>query len=303
MTTTESATTNPTETAQHGQRLRRTLRFSGLVLWMLVLAGLFVVWQQRRNRPPGAATALPQSAVISETPDAAPSGDLASGRSTANPAGPERPSSNARVAVPKHPIWDPNGIEDFSLIERSGKTVTRSDLLGHPWAVCFIFTRCAGPCPRISAQMYELQTALKNKNVRLVTITVDPKYDSPEILRRYAKMFAADPNRWLYLTGDQWEIYRLIHRSFKLPVKEILGEDRQPGFQVIHSTYILHVDAFGRVQGKYNAQLTPDMIALRRVLDQDRSAAAYRAWRHPVAAPKPSSDVPPPSGGSRSEGR
>jgi len=296
MTTIEPATTDTTQTAQHERRLRRTLRFYGLVLWILVLAGLFVVWRGRRNLPT-------EPSAISQTPGGTspPSGSLTLGSGKA--------SSNPRVVVPKpnspshRPIWDPNGIEDFSLTERSGKTITKSDLLGHPWAVCFIFTRCAGPCPRISAQMYELQTSLKNKNVRLVTITVDPKYDSPKVLRRYAKMFGADPNRWLYLTGDQRGIYRLIHRSFKLPVKEIVGEDRQPGFQVIHTTYILHVDAFGRVRGKYNAQLTPDMVSLRRVLDRDRSAAEYRAWRHPVAAPKPPLGVTPPSGGSGQEDR
>jgi len=295
MTTTEPATTDTIQTAQHDQRLRRTLRYSGAVLWILVLAGLFVVWRQRRNIPTEPSPTLPPPSAISESPDGT--------------SPPGKSSSHPQVVVPKlnspsrRPIWDPDGIEDFSLTERSGKTITRADLLGHPWAVCFIFTRCAGPCPRISAQMYELQTSLKNKNVRLVTITVDPKYDSPKVLRRYAKMFGADPNRWLYLTGGQREIYRLIYRSFRLPVKEILGKDRQPGYEVLHSTYVLHVDAFGRVIDKYDARIDSEMVSLRRALDQDRSAAEYRAWRRPLAAPKPSSDVPPSTGGSGQEDR
>ena len=53
----------------------------------------------------------------------------------------------------QEPLWDPNGVEDFSLTECHGQTVTKADLLGKPWVACFIFTRCAGPCPRVSEQM------------------------------------------------------------------------------------------------------------------------------------------------------
>src|SRR4029079_16795391 len=71
--------------------------------------------------------------------------------------------------------WDPAGVPDFELIERSGRKITRADLLGRPWAVCFIFTRCAGPCPQITGQMRLLQDRLKDKDIRLVTKTVHPE--------------------------------------------------------------------------------------------------------------------------------
>ncbi len=90
------------------------------------------------------------------------------------------------------PIWNPDGVADFSFTERSGKTVTKQDLLGKPWIVGFIFTRCAGPCPQVSGQMSLLQDALADEDVRLVTMTVDPDYDTPEILTRYAKAYGAD---------------------------------------------------------------------------------------------------------------
>jgi len=169
------------------------------------------------------------------------------------------------------PIWDPNGIEDFSLTERSGKTITKADLLGHDWVVSFIFVNCLGPCPRVTSQMYELQRNLKGTDVRLVTITVDPKNDTPERLAKYAANFNADPDRWLFLTGDQEKIYHLITNSFRMLVEEAQGEMRKPGFEVIHTTNILHVNAKGVVVGKYNSQVDVEMAKLRQVLKAKQS--------------------------------
>lgn len=162
--------------------------------------------------------------------------------------------------------WDAAGIEDFSLTERSGKTITKADLLGKPWLACFVFTRCAGPCPRVSSQMKLLQDKLQGTDVQLVTFDVDPENDTPDVLANYARGLGADADRWWFLTGDKRTIYHLIHKSFKMPVQETLGADRIPGFEIIHSTNIMHVDAKGRVMGKYNAGDDADMVRLRRVL-------------------------------------
>src|SRR6516165_10824754 len=141
------------------------------------------------------------------------------------------------------PLWDPAGIEDFSLTECHGQTVTKADLLGKPWVACFIFTRCAGPCPRVSQQMQILQSRLKDLDVRLVSFSVDPENDTPEELLDYAKRYKADPEKWWFLTGDKRTIFRLIRRSFRM----IVDDDPQqiPGFEVIHSIDIMHVDAAG----------------------------------------------------------
>ncbi|MGC1273436.1 MAG: SCO family protein [Planctomycetaceae bacterium] len=161
-------------------------------------------------------------------------------------------------------IWSEEGIGDFSLTERSGETVTKKDLLGKPWVVGFIFTRCAGPCPRVSGQMAKLQDQVEDLDVRLVTMTVDPDYDTPEILTRYAKAFGADERKWLFLTGDKEKMYRYIEEHFMMPVEETTGPDRKPGFEVIHTTNLLLVDAKGVVQGKYNALVPEEMAKLRR---------------------------------------
>jgi len=172
------------------------------------------------------------------------------------------------VAVTKSkdttPIWNPDGVADFSLTERSGKTITKQDLLGKPWIVGFIFTRCAGPCPKVSGQMSLLQDALSDEDVRLVTMTVDPDYDTPEILTRYAKAYGADPEKWLFLTGDKEDLYSYITREFLQTVEEMQGEDRRPGFEVLHTTNLMLVDSKGVVRGKYNAQSDEEMAKLKR---------------------------------------
>jgi len=121
----------------------------------------------------------------------------------------------ARLAANDLPrLWE---VPDFALIEGSGQSVTRADLLGKVWIASIIFTRCAEECPLVSNHMARLQaTFAAEPDVRLVSLTVDPAYDTPEVLTRYAQSFAAQPQRWLFLTGDKATIYRLVREGFRL---------------------------------------------------------------------------------------
>src|SRR6266446_1150404 len=111
-------------------------------------------------------------------------------------------------------LWE---VPDFALIERSGPSVTKADLLGKVWIASVIFTRCVDECPLVSSHMARLQDAFAAEpDIRLVSITVDPAYDTPEVLTRYAQSFAAQPQRWLFLTGDKATIYRLVREGFRL---------------------------------------------------------------------------------------
>jgi protein SCO1/2 len=173
-------------------------------------------------------------------------------------------SNRVIQAQEQEAVWDPAGVEDFSLTECHGQTVTKADLLGKPWVACFIFTRCAGPCPRVSEQMQILQNRLKGIDVRLVSFSVDPDRDTPEDLRKYAKVYKADPERWWFLTGDKETIFRLIRKSFRTIVDD--DPKQIPGFEVIHSIEIMYVDAGGVVRGRFDARDDVDMAKLRRVL-------------------------------------
>ena len=110
-------------------------------------------------------------------------------------------------------------VPEFSLIERSDRPVTRSDLLGKVWLANFIYTECKETCPIQSLQIADLQAEFVDApDLRLVSITVDPKHDTPQVLARYAERYGANPERWLSLTGDKREIYCLAKDGFRLSV-------------------------------------------------------------------------------------
>src|ERR1700683_3737016 len=95
----------------------------------------------------------------------------------------------------------------FSLTDQSGHPFSDKDLRGKVWVASFIFTRCAGPCARVSANMARLQKEMAGKEVlMLVSFSVDPDYDTPAVLQRYAAHFGADPSGWKFLTGKRRDI-------------------------------------------------------------------------------------------------
>jgi cytochrome oxidase Cu insertion factor (SCO1/SenC/PrrC family) len=151
------------------------------------------------------------------------------------------------------PVIDDLGpVGDFSLTERSNKTVTAADLRGKVWIASFVFTRCTGPCPQVSATMGRLQKELADaKDVRLVTFTVDPERDNPKELAQYAENFQADPQRWLFLTGKEETIHKLLRESFKVPVERNKGKV-EPGQEIMHSPHLVVVDRRGHIRGYFS---------------------------------------------------
>jgi cytochrome oxidase Cu insertion factor (SCO1/SenC/PrrC family) len=170
-----------------------------------------------------------------------------------------------------HPGPEPLGdIQDFKLQERGGGTVGRADLLGKVWVADFVFTRCTTLCPLITGIMARLQKELDQgpfREVKLVSFSVDPEHDTPEVLKEYAERFGADPERWLFLTGDREEMYSLIQKSFMLAVKQNEGADRTPGNEVLHSPRLAVVDRRGRLRGFFDGQqINDDLPRLKETL-------------------------------------
>jgi protein SCO1/2 len=163
------------------------------------------------------------------------------------------------------PDDDYGTVADFSLTERSGRAIERADLSGKVWVAAFIFTRCAGPCTQVSGTMARLQHELAGyKDVRLVSFTVDPDFDTPQVLQDYAHRFGADPERWLFLTGRREKIYRLIRDNFKLGVERNEGSESQPGYQVEHSTKLVLVDPRGHIRSYFESTWPDDLTELER---------------------------------------
>ena len=106
--------------------------------------------------------------------------------------------------------WATRAIElgSFRLTERSGRPVTEADLAGDVWVAAFIFTRCPIVLPPDLGGHEGAARPLGDAGVRLVSLSVDPEYDTPAVLARYADGLGADPDRWWFLTGKQDEICR-----------------------------------------------------------------------------------------------
>lgn len=110
-------------------------------------------------------------------------------------------------------------VPDFRLVERSGRPVQLEDLLGKVWIANFIFTHCPDECPLMTAEMAQMQVDFAAApDLRFLSITVDPDRDTPAMLSQYAAQFQADPQRWLFLTGDKRAIYRLAQEGFRLGI-------------------------------------------------------------------------------------
>lgn len=147
-------------------------------------------------------------------------------------------------------------VADFTLTNQAGRTVSLADLRGQAWVADIIFTRCAGPCLRMTKQMKELEQALpRESKVRLVTLTTDADYDTPEVLLAYAERFKLDLSRWDFLTGDKREIARLARESLKLTAIEKKPEEREsPADLFVHSTIFVLVDRHGRLRGVFETE-------------------------------------------------
>jgi len=177
-------------------------------------------------------------------------------------------------------------VPSFALTERSGRRVTRDGLRGSIWVVDFIYTACTETCPTQSLQLAQLQREFTGvPDLRLVSITVDPAHDTPEVLRAYAERYGAS-DRWWFLTGEKRAIYCLARDGFRLGVVDPSAAgppDCRPvswlapaaawashGSQglVMHSARVALVDRRGQIRAYHLATDAESMARLRANLRQ-----------------------------------
>lgn|ERR1051326_922260 len=158
--------------------------------------------------------------------------------------------THARFAKPL-PVY--GRVADFTLTNQNGRAVSLADLRGRVWVADVIFTRCAGPCLKMSRQMRDLQQSLSRESrVKLVTLTTDPDFDTPSVLRTYSQRFDADADRWMFLTGSKKALMDLEIGSLKLTAIEKKPEQREnPVDLFIHSTIFVIVDKQGQLRGVF----------------------------------------------------
>tara|TARA_B100000029_G_scaffold511214_1_gene604618 strand:- start:6710 stop:7303 length:594 start_codon:yes stop_codon:yes gene_type:complete len=143
---------------------------------------------------------------------------------------------------------------DFQLVNQNGEVFTKNDLLGKIWIADFIFTTCAGPCPIMSNQFSELQVRYRNfSNLNLLSISVNPEFDTPIVLREYGERYSADNEKWKFLTGEKENIHKLAVEGFKI------GSIEDP---IFHSTRFVLIDRFARIRGYYISSELKEMQKL-----------------------------------------
>ena len=138
----------------------------------------------------------------------------------------------------------------FALVDQSDQPVTHQALRGKPWIADFIFTNCAGPCPMMTAKMAQLQKDLPGDAVQLVSFSVDPEHDRPEVLKTYADRFAADSSRWRFLTTSDGSTQPIYDVAIGMKLTALGATQNEP---IIHSEKFLLVDAMGNVRGVYSS--------------------------------------------------
>ena len=140
-------------------------------------------------------------------------------------------------------------LSDFSLVDQNNDPISLKTFKGKIWIADVIFTRCAGPCPILSSHMQRMQGMLSHSpEVVLVSFSVDPEYDTPEVLAKYASTFGAEKDKWFFLTGDREVIFDIARSSLKLSV-----ESETEIAPIIHSTRFVLIDETGGLRGYYDS--------------------------------------------------
>ncbi len=171
-------------------------------------------------------------------------------------------------------------VAGFTLTNQDGKVTTMADLTNRVWVADIIFTRCAGPCPVITGRMKSLEDALlKTSDAKLVTLTTDPDFDTPAMMKRYGERFGADFNRWMFLTGTKAEIAALGAGSLKLSaVPKPVADQTNAVDLFIHTTIFVIVDKHAQLRGSFETvgdgvdwtnAVQPRIVAAVRQLERE----------------------------------
>jgi protein SCO1 len=166
-------------------------------------------------------------------------------------------------------------IADFTLTNQNGHAVSLADLRGKVWVADIIFTRCPGPCLKMTKQMKALQDALPpGSPTKLVSLTTDADFDTPPVLKTYTERFQADPQRWMFLTGTKKDIANLAIDSLKLTAIEKKPEEREsPQDLFVHSTIFVIADKRGQLRGVFETTgegIDPESVKARILADVAR---------------------------------
>lgn len=163
----------------------------------------------------------------------------------------------------------------FQLTDQAGSPLGNSNLLGKVWVANIIFTRCPGPCPRLTTYMGGLTKRDDLPlSTRFVTLTTDPDFDTPKVLQRYAEKNNADLSRWSFLTGPKTNLVDLAVNSLEfIAVEKDPAKRESPEDMFIHSTSFMIIDKRGNLRAKVETdepKSEEKIVAIVRALTKER---------------------------------
>lgn len=146
----------------------------------------------------------------------------------------------------------------FSLTDAQNREFNENNVKDKIWIVDFIFTSCQGPCPLMTQRLAALQQEFKdNPTLNILTVTVDPERDSPDVLNQYAQQYQADQSSWHFLTGERERIRALMMDELKLGFADDI---------IFHSDRLVLVDKKARIRGYYVGSERDSFKKLKRDL-------------------------------------
>lgn len=142
-------------------------------------------------------------------------------------------------------------VDNFQATTQDKETMTASDLEGEWWVANFMYTNCTMVCPTMTPNLIRVQTDLEELGLdtQIISFSIDPDYDTPQVLKEYAEEYQINLSNWNFLTGyDFDEIQDLSENTFKT----VLADGGPDGHEFVHSTYVFLINPDGEVIKQYD---------------------------------------------------
>ena len=166
-------------------------------------------------------------------------------------------------------------IPRFTLTNQESLPLNSDSLKGAVLVVNFVFTSCPDTCPLLTAQMKKIQSLLLEKNiqgVRLVSISVDPRTDTPNVLKRYTKKYDLDLKNWDFLTGQTEEVQEIVVGGFKVSMQQYgVSEEETRDYSIMdvtHGEQFVVVDQAGHIRAYRSAKSRTDLDKIVSVIEK-----------------------------------
>jgi protein SCO1/2 len=154
----------------------------------------------------------------------------------------------------------------FRLTSQLGQPYDSASLKDKVWVASFVYTTCKESCPMLGAQMKRLSSGMPDSpDFRMLSFSVDPEKDTPQVLAKYAKDLGVEDPRWSFLTGAKKQIADLVVKGFKLAA---VHEKSGSAADVLHSSKLVLVDKQGHIRGYFDGLLGETAPEIQRAAVQ-----------------------------------